>query len=116
MATTMSITIRAGDTEPLPLTIDAVGLTNLDALDTAVLYARKVNAASNHVDGGALAVLVSADKSLTFNPVGQKSGGGNAFDAPGVYRAYVLATWNDGDETRHPGDGSLTITVAENYE
>jgi len=111
-----SITIKAGDTEPLALTISATGVSTLDNLTAAVLYAQKLGASSAHVDGGTLTVSDSSTRTLAFDPVGQKSGGGDAFDAPGVYRCYVRATWSDADITRHPGDGWITVTVTPTYE
>jgi len=109
-----TIYIRAGDTEPLILSLSATGLTDLTDLTTAVLYARKKGATTNHVDGGTLAK--TSGLSLSFDPVGQKSGGGNAFDAAGQYECYILATWSDADTTRHPGDGEITVVVRHAYE
>lgn len=115
------ITVRAGDTEPLTLAISAANLTDLTDLDTAVLYARKRGAVTNHVDGGALTVPDENELELVFDPLNQKNGGGNAFDEPGTYDCYVLATWDDGDETRHPpsdvdDDERLTVVVTESFE
>ena len=114
MATT--INLRAGDTEPFDLTISASGLSSLDDLTSAVLYAKKAGAAANHVTAGALTVSDSATLTLTFDPAAQADDGGDAFDEPGTYRCYVLATWSDGDTTRHPDDSDLEIVVRENYE
>lgn len=111
-----AIVIRAGDTEPLELTVNAAGLLNLDELDSAVLYMRAVGADTNHVDGAALSVVDSAAKTLRFDPVGAAADGGDAFDEAGRYRGYLLLTWTDLDETRHPDNGDLTVTVLSNYE
>ena len=109
--------LRAGDTEPIDVTIGAAGLANLDSLTSAVLYARLEGAETNHVAGGAMSVKDSATRTLEFDPVGKKVGGGDAFDAPGSYDIYVLATWSDGDETRHPGGPNfLQLVVTENFE
>jgi hypothetical protein len=113
-----TIYIRAGDTEPVTFAISATGLENLEGLDTATFYARRLGQVSNHVTAGTLTVAVSADRTLTFDPVGEKVGGGNAFDEPGTYDFYALALWDDGDETRHPGKETefLRVEVLENYE
>jgi hypothetical protein len=113
-----TIYLRAGDTEPLTFTISATGLENLEGLDTATFYVRRLGQVANHVTAGALAVEDSDALSLTFDPVDAKVGGGDAFDEPGTYDCYTLATWDDGDETRHPGkeDEFLRVEVLENYE
>jgi len=110
------ITIKAGDTEPLPLTIAATGLTDLTLLTSATLYARRSGSSTNHVTAGALTVPDTGELTLMFDPLGAKVGGGNAFDAPGVYKCYVKAVWNDADITRHPGEGHITVTATEAYE
>lgn len=116
MSTTSVIRIKAGDTEPLEFVLGAEGITTLDALATAVLYARKENSSSNHVDAGTCTVVLSSSRTLSFDPVGQKNGGGDAFDAAGKYRCYIKATWGDGDVTRHPGDEFVLVVVDANYE
>lgn len=114
--------VRAGDTEPLEITVNATGVTTLDDLTTAVLYARVDGETTNHVDGGACSVLVSADMTLTFDPDGEGPDGGLAFDLdvtePTKLLCYVLITWSDGDETRHPAaqDGTLDLWVTPKYE
>lgn len=115
MATT-EIQIRAGDTEPLEIVLAATGLANLNQLTTATLYARLKGESTNHVDGVACSVIDSPNLTIQFDPVGSKNGGGDAFDAPGTYLVYVLAVWDDGDETRHPGDSDLLVRVKGNYE
>lgn len=114
MSTTISV--RAGDTEPVDVTISASGLSDLSDLDSAVLYARKAGSPTNHVAAGALTVADSSARKLTFDPAGKKVGGGDAFDEVGIYRVYVLATWTDGDQSRHPADSEITVDVRENYE
>ena len=110
------IYLRPGDTEPVTITVDATGLANLAALASATLYMRLVGAATNHVEGAALTIADSATRTLRFDPVGAKAGGGDAFDAPGIYRGYVLLTWTDGDETRHPSHDWLVAVVGDTYE
>lgn len=111
MANVRTIKIRAGDTEPLEIPIDATNLTDLSGLSAAVLYMKKEGASTNHVDGAALTVASSSDKTLRFDPVNNKNPSGNAFDAAGDYRGYVKATWSDGDITRHPGDPDVDLQV-----
>jgi hypothetical protein len=111
-----TIRLKPADTEPLVLTISATGLANLDDLTSAVLYARLAGESANHVTAGALTPSPSVTLGLVFDPVDAKLGGGNAFDAPGTYQCYVLATWNDGDTTRHPGRSWLTVIVEPGYE
>jgi hypothetical protein len=113
-----TIKVRAGDTEPLELTIDATGLDNLDDLDAAVLYLRKSGESENHVDGATLSVADSATKTLAFDPVNAKNPSGDALDEDGTYSGYVKATWNDADITRHPADPDedITVIVAANLE
>lgn len=111
-----TITVRAGDTEPLDITIGATGLSDLTSLDTAVLHLRKDGAATNHVDGAALVVPDEDGLVVRFDPLDAKVGGGNALDTPGRYRGYVLATWTDGDETRHPADSELVVVVRGTLE
>lgn len=110
------VSVRVGDTEPLKILVSATGLSNLDNVSSAVLYLREDSASTNHVDGATLTVSDSDVRELTFDPVGAKNGGGNAFDTPGKYRGYVHITWNDGDETRHPANDWLRVTVHPNYE
>lgn len=110
------ITLKAGDTDPLELTISATNLENLDDLNEATIYIRDVNASTNHVTGEALAVESSSTRTLSFDPTGAKVGGGDALDAEGDYRAYILATWTDGTTTRHPGKGHRQIIVQANWE
>ena len=119
-----TIHVVAGDTETLTITVGATGLSNLDDLTSAALYLAKRTVASNpdtvettnHVDGATLTTLSSAAKTLTFDPVSAKNGGGNALDAEGTYQGYVKLTWNDGDITRHPAEGRLIVVVADSYE
>ena len=117
-----SIGIKAGDTEPIRLTIggmvNGVALANLDNLSAATFYARKAGATVNHVTAGAMTVVVSADRSLQFDPVAQAVGGGNAFptDSEGIYHVVIKAVWSDTDQTRHPGLTYLKIVVTDNYE
>lgn len=116
MATTTELTIKAGSTELLTFTLAATGISDLDNLSSAVLYARDVTSGTNHVNGVAVSVLVSGDMTVTFDPVDAKNGGGNAFDEPGTYKLYLRATWSDGDITRHPDAGYITLTVEPNFE
>lgn len=111
------ITIRAGDTEPLPFTVGATGVTNLDDVSSAKFYARAVSASENHVDGAPATVADSATMTMAFDPDGAKKGGGNAFDTAGVYRCYAVLTWSDGDETRHPAALDVfSVVVTDNFE
>lgn len=111
-----TITVRAADTEPLDITLGATGVSDLTGLSTAVLYLRKDGASTNHVDGAALTVPDTSGLVVRFDPAGATSGGGDALDSPGRYRGYVLATWDDGDETRHPDDDDLVVVVTANLE
>ena len=110
------IAIRAGDTEPQIVRIDATNLSNLDDLASAVIYFIREGDDDNHVDGAALVLESSAARTLRFDPVAAAVGGGNAFAQSGKYRGYVKATWSDGDITRHPGNGWLTVTVFPDLE
>lgn len=110
------ISIKAGDTEPQIIQIDATDLDDLSNLASAVVYFRKEGETTNHVDGVALTVESSASRTLRFDPVDAKNGGGNAFDAVGKYLGYVVATWSDGDITRHPGNGWLAVNANPTYE
>lgn len=130
MATTKRIKVRAGDTEPLELQMTATAGEEITTSDisSAALYARKVGASSNHVDGVALSSVTASSTDNgdgtwavtingTFDPASNKNGGGDAFDAAGSYDCYVLVTYTDSDETRHPGEeNQLHIVVAPNYE
>ena len=129
MTEAQEIRIGAGDTELLTITISLDGVSTLDDLTTAVLYMREVNnggppgdfvsGESNHVDGESLSVLVSADMTLSFDPLNNGPGVGDAFgEAEKSYDGYVLITWNDGDETRHPGALSsfLRVVTAKTLE
>ena len=111
-----SITIRAGDTEPLTLTLSATGLANLTGASTVSLYARENSSLTNHVDGASCTIPDSTQLDVTFDPAGAKNGGGDAFDAAGVYDVYLLVNWSDSDQTRHPGSSFITVTVLENFE
>lgn len=112
------LTIKAGDTEPITWKIDLTGESNLDNVSSAVLYARKVGATSNHVDGATATVSDSANKELEFDPVGNATDGSNAFDTgdEGTYRTYTKVTWSDGDITRHPGEDFREWEVEANFE
>jgi len=111
-----NILIRAGDTEALTITVDAGNLSNLDNVQTAALYMRERGASSNHIDGASLTVTDSANRELSFDPVGAKVGGGDAFDVPGVFRGYVVLTHSDGTTTRHPSETDLGVTVIAGIE
>lgn len=106
-----TITVRAGDTEPLDIVISATGLTDLQDLDTAVMFLRRDGESVNHVDGVELQIPDSAALVVRFQPIDAKTGGGNALDAPGRYRGHVLATWSNGKETRHPDDSDLVVVA-----
>lgn len=112
------IYVRAGDTEPLEMTVGATGVSTLDDVSTVVLYARETRSTENHVDGASCTVSDSSAMEVTFDPLNNKSGGGNAFDVAGRYRCYLKITWSDGDITRHPAqdDGTLDVVVTEGYE
>lgn len=111
-----TITVRAGDTEPLTINVDATNLTDLANASSAKLYLRKAGESSNHAE--ASVTIVSGAKKVTFDPAGAASGGGDALTEAGTYKGYVKITWTDGDVTRHPGDDDddLTITVTPNLE
>ena len=64
---------------------------------------------TQHVDGATGTISDSANLQVELDPVGAKSGGGNAFDAVGSYTGLVKLTFSDGDITRHPGDGDLQV-------
>lgn len=110
--------IRAGDTEPLEITIDAVDLDDLAEFASGALYARKSGASTNHVDGAEVTVADSAAKTVRFDPVGAGPAGADAFGIgdEGSYDVYVQITWSDGDETRHPGGTPLRLVVTESWE
>lgn len=111
------IHIRAGDTEEIDIIVGATGISDLSALTTATFYARKEGATANHVTAGAMSIADSAAKKLRFDPVNQKVGGGNAFDAAGTYDCYCKLTWSDGDVSRHPGkEDFLQVIVTEHFE
>ena len=111
-----SISIRAGDTEPLEITVGATGVSNLDNVSSVVAYFRASGVATNHVDGASCTVSDSANMKVTLDPVGSASGGGDAFADSGTYTGYLLLTWADGDTTRHPGSDWLTVTAAPSFE
>lgn len=120
---TLVTKVRAGDTEPLIIDLDPdddAGFDDLSELSSAVLYARLDGADANHVDGAACSVSDSANKLLSFDPVGNGPSGDDAFDTgdEGTYYCYVRVTWSDGDITRHPpsNDGTLRLDVVANYE
>lgn len=106
---------KRGSTEPEEVTLSATGLSDLDLLTAATWYQRDVDGVLK-VDGGAMTVLDSATRKLTFDPVGKAVGGGDAFDAVGKYQIYVKAVWNDSDETRHPDKGYDLFDIQENFE
>lgn len=112
--------VRAGDTEPLEITVGATGVADLTDATTVVLYAREEDADTNHVDGATCTIPDTAEMVVSFDPAGNGPGGANAWDTgdEGTYECYVLITWADGDETRHPAaeDGTLKITVTEAFE
>ena len=110
------ITIRAGDTDPLDINVDATGLDDLTEVDSAVLYMRKDGESANHVDAEALTIPNTANKVVRFDPVNAKVGGGNAFDTAGRYRGYVKITFTDDDESRHPEHDDLVVNVIANLE
>lgn len=111
--------VRAGDTEPLVITVSAVGLTNLDNFTSGQLYARKVGEGANHVDGASIAVFNSALRQVEFDPVGNKAGGGDAFGLTdeGEYDVYVKITFSDADVSRFPGNKEmLRLIVTPTFE
>lgn len=111
------IHLRAGDTEPIEIIVGATGLSDLSALTTATFYARKEGATANHVTAGTMTTVSSPAKTLSFDPLNQKVGGGNAFDAAGTYDCYVKLLMSDGDITRHPGkEDYLQVIVTEHFE
>lgn len=110
MADRRTIYVRAGDTEPLQLKISGnrvvagvvSAIADLDELTTAKLYLRKRGESTNHVDGATL-TKGDAARSLIFDPDGAEISGGLALATAGTYDGYVLATWSNGETTRHPG-------------
>ena len=111
-----TIQLRAGDTDPIELTIDATGLADLTTLTAALLYVRLREATTNEVDGATLIVPDTSLKTLRFDPLGAGPAAVDAFLVAGIYFAYVMATWTDGDETRHPSGAPLTVHVRANFE
>lgn len=112
------LNIKAGDTEPITYNVDLDGQDNLDNVSSAALYAREVDASTNHVDGATVTVSDSANKELEFDPVNNASNGSNAFDTgdESTYHVYTKITWSDGDITRHPGEGYREWRVEPNFE
>jgi hypothetical protein len=116
--------VRAGDTEPLEITVGAAGVTDLDGLTSAVLYGRIDGEATNQIDGAACTVADSATMLLSFDPAGAGPSAADAWDLapaegePIHIRCYVLLTWSDTQTTRHPAaeDGTLDIYVTASYE
>lgn len=115
-----TIYVRAGDTEPLTITLSATGLADLTGISSATFYAREVGVTTNHVDGATLSIPDANELDVVFDPAGNGPSGADAFGEgdEGTYRCYVLLAHSDGDETRHPGRDSetLTLVVAENFE
>jgi hypothetical protein len=116
--------VRAGDTEPLEITVGAAGVTDLDELTSAVLYGRVDGEEANQIDGEECTVADSETMLLSFDPAGAGPEGGDAWDLapdegePVRIRCYVLLTWSDTQTTRHPAaeDGTLDIYVTASYE
>lgn len=113
--------VRAGDTEPLELTIsadliDGDPLEDLDGLDVATLFVRKRGESTNEVDGASLSVVDSGTMRVRFDPVANGPDGENAFKEPGSYNGYIVALWLTGRETRHPGRTDLNIIVRPRYD
>lgn len=108
----------AGDTEPITWTLGVTGVSNLDDVSSAALYARKQGASTNHVDGATVTVSDSAAKEVSFDPVGNGPSGNNAFDTgdEGDYDVYTMVTWSDGDTTRHPNDDKRHWKIHPNFE
>lgn len=110
---------KVGDTEPITYQVGLTGQDNLDNVSSAKLYARPRGGSTNHVDGATVTVSDSANKELSFDPVGNGPGGDDAWadnDDAGFYEVYTLITWSDGDTTRHPGTGYRTWRAEENFE
>lgn len=114
------IRIQAEDTEPLEIFIDADGISDLTDFQSGEAYFWEEDAAvgTNHIDGATVSVSDSDNQLVSLDPIGAKSGGGNAFDTAGTYYGYVKITWSDTDITRHPGNSSeyLKVIVVANRE
>lgn len=110
--------VKAGDTEPITFTVELTGVSDLDDLSTAELYAREISSSTNHVDGAPCTVHDSEEMELAFDPVDNGPGDANAFAIgdEGDYDVYVKLTWADGDTTRHPGFGFRRWTVGRVFE
>lgn len=105
--------VRAGDTSPLTITVSADGLDDLSAFQEGYLYAREAFEDENHVDGAAVGVLDSDARQISFDPVGAGPSGADAFDFgdEGNYDVYVRLIFNDGSESRFPGEEETLIVV-----
>lgn len=108
--TSKHIAIRAGATEPLEMQLTAEGLDDLESVVTARIFIQD-EAEETHVDGDLLTIVSSPDRIVRFDPVDAKVGGGNAFDEPGTYRAYIELTHIGGRTTHYPGNESRDLVA-----
>jgi hypothetical protein len=111
-----TLKIRAGDDEPLEITVSATELDDLSEFDEGAFYARKVGSDANHVDGAALSVADSAIRLVSFDPVGNGPAGADAFALgdEGDYDCYVRITWLSGKESRFPGEPEMLRLIVSN--
>ena len=102
---------RIGDTEPLLLQLKAKDLTTLDGSSLRRVYFYKVGTATPHVNGINCPIDASGPTNISFDPVGNKNGGGDAFQEEGFFVGRVVVTMGDGDVNVYPQDARDDIRV-----
>lgn len=116
----VTLTRKAGSEEPEEFTVDATGLTNLDAVDAGHWFMWKLGATDFTIDGDAngvasdgpgFRIIDSAARTVELDPDGAGPGGANAFAVDGVYLAVLRLVFSDDDDQFWPDDGYVEITL-----
>jgi len=119
---TVTITRKAGTTEPEEVTVDATGLDNLDDVSAGQWFAWDKNSGAEIIDGEAngsssdgpgFQITDSANRKVELDPDGADTEGGNAFSDAGVLRATLKLIFSDSDIAFWPDSGYLEITLEQ---
>ncbi len=101
------MTIKAGDTEPWQLTLEAQSGSDMTTLSALVIFMRPYKGTTNTIDGKTCVIGVKTATTVeaTYAPTPTET------STPGGYYAYVKGTFAGGSVARFPSKGFADVNI-----